>query len=147
MKLNLPEYTFRVKTENNDRFIFDEIRCKFLRLTPEEWVRQNFIRYLIDLKAFPKSLFAIETGFKINTRQKRTDILVYSREAKPILLVECKAPDVKINQTTFEQAVTYNMNYKLKYMVLTNGLSHFAFKEIDGSWQVLKQIPMYEELL
>ncbi len=147
-ELNLPTYKFRLKKENQNTLIFDEIRNKFLVLTPEEWVRQHFIMYLIYHKNFPKALISIESGFTINKRQKRSDILIYNREGKSIVLVECKAPSVKISQKTFDQIVSYNIKYQVKYLLVTNGLQHYGCL-VDyktGNYQFLQDIPDYSDL-
>ena len=101
-KLNLPAYEFRIKKDSNNKLhIFDAIRQKNIHLTPEEWVRQHMIRFLIEEKEFPASLISIESGVKVNRLSRRYDALVYNREGEPILLLECKAPTVKIKQDSF----------------------------------------------
>ncbi len=144
-KLNLPEYVFKTKTENSKDFIFDIIRKKYVVLTPEEWVRQNFIQFLIDEKKYPKSLMAVEKRLLINQQPQRFDLLVYNRKGQPHLIVEFKSPSVKITQDTFDQAVRYNMALHVKYILVSNGLQHFAC-EIDyeeNSYSFLKEIPEY----
>lgn len=145
-ELNLPSYTFRLKEENKLTFIFDEIRKKYVVLTPEEWVRQNFIRYLITDKKYPASLMAIETGLKYNQLQKRADVIIYNRQGQPHLMIECKAPEVKISQETFHQIAAYNMAFKVNYLVVTNGLDHFCCKMdyTDNSYQFLQMIPDFD---
>lgn len=106
------------------------IRKKYIQLTPEEWVRQHFVHLLINQKAYPKSLISIEKQLTINKLKKRTDIVVYNNLGLPQLIVECKAPSIKINQTVFDQIARYNLNLQAKYLVLTNGLQHF-FAEFD----------------
>jgi hypothetical protein len=125
-ELNLPSYTFRLKNENNIVFIFDAIRKKYVVLTPEEWVRQNFIRFLTDEKKYPASLVAVEIGLKYNQLQKRADVLIYNKMGQPHLMIECKAPEVKISQDTFHQIAAYNMSFKVNYLVVTNGMDHFC---------------------
>jgi len=146
--LNLPAYRFTFKEENKKTKIFDAIRKKFLVLTPEEWVRQHVVRFLIEEKGFPASLIAIEAGLQLNGLQKRADILVYSKMGKPILLVECKAPHVKIDQKVFDQIGRYNITFKLPYLLVTNGMKHFCaridFTSKDFSF--LQEIPEYEKL-
>ncbi len=144
--LNLPNYSFKLKQESNGAHIFDSIRKKFVVLTPEEWVRQNFLQYLIQDRKFPASLIAVEIGLKYNQMQKRTDVLVYNKEGKPYLMVECKAPEVKISQDAFDQIARYNMAFKVKYLVVTNGLSHFCcmMDYSTNSYQYLELIPIFE---
>ena len=147
-KLNLPQYPIKLKEEGGKTFIFDSIRKKYLVLLPEEWVRQNFIQFLINDKGFASSLIVIEKGLKLNELKKRADILVYDKQGNPIVLVECKAPDVKINQEVFEQIARYNMVYKVPYLLVTNGMEHYCAK-IDfqnNSFEFLEEIPAYKEL-
>lgn len=145
IQLNLPEYPFRLKQENNTNYIFDEIRKKFLVLTPEEWVRQHLIQFLIQKKKYPRSLIKLEGGLKLNSLQKRSDILLFNKYGEKIMLVECKAPSVKVSQDTFDQVARYNFIHRVKYIVVSNGLHHFC-TEIDfekGSYRFLEEIPEY----
>ncbi len=125
--------------------IFDIIRKKFVMLTPEEWVRQHFIHYLIDHLGYSKGLIRVEFGIQYNELPKRPDILVYDREGRPYALVECKAPDVKITQKTFEQAATYNRVVKARYLMTTNGMEHYCctIDHDKGSYGFLKDIPKF----
>ena len=146
-QLNLPFYNITLKEENGNHFIFDDIRKKYLRLTPEEWVRQNFVKYLIDEKKYPASLIVIEKGLKLNELTKRADVLIY-KDSYPILLVECKAPTVKINQNTFDQISRYNLTFKVPYLMVTNGMNHYCC-QIDfenNSYHFLEEIPYFIEL-
>ncbi|MBI2280661.1 MAG: type I restriction enzyme HsdR N-terminal domain-containing protein [Bacteroidetes bacterium] len=146
-QLNLPFYNLTLKEENGNHFIFDDIRKKYLRLTPEEWVRQNFVKYLIDKKKYPASLIVIEKGLKLNELTKRADVLIY-KDSSPILLVECKAPTVKISQDTFDQISRYNLTFKVPYLMVTNGMSHYCC-QIDfekNSYHFLEDIPEFVEL-
>ena len=147
-QLNLPPYPIKLKEEKGTKYIFDPIRKKYLVLQPEEWVRQNFIQFLIKEKAFPESLIAIEKGLKLNELQKRADIVIYDNQAKPIVLIECKAPKVKINQDVFEQVARYNMVFKVPYLLVTNGLEHYCAK-VDfenNSFEFLQELPNYKSL-
>src|SRR5689334_12958722 len=123
--LNLPAFAFKVKQEKSKFWIFDGIRRKYLVLTPEEWVRQHFIQYLIQHLHYPKGLISPERGVIYNSLAKRTDICVFDTTGKVCMLVECKASSVKINEATIRQATTYNQNIRAKYVVLTNGLEHY----------------------
>ncbi len=129
-RLNLPEYDFRTKTENGKQLIFDSIRKKFVVLTPEEWVRQNFIQYLKNEKKYPVNLMAVEKQIMVNGKQRRFDLLIYLRNGQPYLIAEFKAPNVKITQDTFDQVVRYNMTLRVERVIVSNGLQHFAC-EID----------------
>ncbi|MFY9309301.1 MAG: type I restriction enzyme HsdR N-terminal domain-containing protein [Bacteroidia bacterium] len=135
-----------MKQEGLRTHIFDSIRKKYVVLTPEEWVRQNFLQYLIQDKKFPASLIAVEAGLKYNQLQKRMDVLVYDRLGTPHLMVECKAPEVKITQDTFDQIARYNMAFKVKYLVVTNGMDHFCCQMdySQNTFQYLEQIPVFE---
>jgi len=149
MKLNLPEYQFKIKVTSPGRDeIFDEFRKKFVALTPEEWVRQNFIRYLKEEKNYPPMLIAIEKGIKINGMQKRFDAVVYNRNGKPVMLIEFKSPEVKINQQVMEQISRYNLNLNVNYLVVSNGLSHYCcyVNKHNASIKFLDDIPEYDML-
>jgi len=128
--------------------ILDPIRRKYVKLTPEEWVRQNFVQYLINEGKYPAGLIGIEVLFRINKLKKRADILVHNRKGKPVMIVECKSPDIKLDEGVFEQIATYNMNYKVPYIVVTNGMVHYAGKFNPGQTRpdYLVVIPLYEEL-
>ncbi|MES2591900.1 MAG: type I restriction enzyme HsdR N-terminal domain-containing protein [Bacteroidota bacterium] len=145
-QLNLPSYEFKLKQQGLRTQIFDAIRKKYVVLTPEEWVRQNFLQYLIQDKKFPASLIAVEAGLKYNQLQKRMDVLVYDKQGSPHLMVECKAPGVKITQDVFDQIARYNMVFKVKYLVVTNGLHHFCCQMdyTENAYQYLEQIPLFE---
>ncbi len=142
-KLNLPQFNLKVKSKENKYFIFDIIRKKYVVLTPEEWVRQHFIHYLIEYKNYPASLIAVEKQISINNLSKRTDILIFDRNAGPHVIVECKAPTVKISQRTFDQIARYNLKLNARYLVITNGLQHF-YAKMNASkkkYEFLKDIP------
>jgi hypothetical protein len=141
--LNLPSYPFKIIEREGKFYIFDLLRKKELLLTPEEWVRQHFVQFLIHQKGYSKNHISLEKGLQLNDLKKRTDILVYNLDAVPIMLIECKAPNVKITQDVFDQAARYNMIYKVKYLVVTNGLDHF-FCEMDyecESYRFIEEIP------
>jgi len=147
-KLNLPEYNFRVVRRNNQSFIFDPLRKKELVLTPEEWVRQNFVQYLIQEKKYPASLMRLEMSFKVNKLLRRSDIVVFNQKGEPLLLVECKAPSVKIDQKVFDQIVRYNMVLRSVILIVSNGLKHYCCK-IDyraETYHYLEKIPDYPSL-
>lgn len=125
--LNFPEkYDFEIKEKNSFWYIFDEVRKKWLILTPEEWVRQHTVRFIKSEKKISDSAFVIEKKIELNRQIKRLDILLY-KKSDPWVLVECKAPEIQISQKTFEQAARYNINVKATYILLTNGLQHIYF--------------------
>ena len=145
-KLNLPSYTFKLKSNENKTLIFDKWRKKYLVLTPEEWVRQHFVEFLISEKKYPVSLIAIEKQVTINNLKKRTDIVVFSSDGIPNIIVECKAPYIKIAQNTFDQIARYNLKLKANYLIVTNGLQHY-FCKLDTeneTYIFLKDIPDYK---
>ncbi|MBL0328516.1 MAG: type I restriction enzyme HsdR N-terminal domain-containing protein [Bacteroidetes bacterium] len=144
-ELNLPKYQFKLKEADGKIKIFDAFRKRYVVLTPEEWVRQNFLQYLITEKKYAASLIAVEAGLKYNELQKRADILVYDKQGSPFLLVECKAPEVKISQDVFDQVARYNMSFKVTYLVVTNGMDHFCCK-MDyekNNYRFLEEIPVF----
>jgi len=146
--LNLPPYPFRITLKADQHFIFDELRKKHLVLTPEEWVRQHFIHYLILEKKFPRSLIQIEAGLNLNDRQKRTDIVIFNTSGERIMVIECKAPGIKISQGVFDQAARYNSVHKAKWLVVTNGLKH-CYAQIDhvaSSFLFYEELPLYGNL-
>jgi hypothetical protein len=147
-KLNLPEYTFRYKEEKGKKFIFDEVRAKFVALTPEEWVRQNFLRFMEAHLHYPKALTGVEKMLKVNGLSQRCDILLYNRRGVPVLIVECKAPSVPVNTRTLSQAARYNTTLKVPFLVLTNGLTHYCIKtDVEtGDHEALSGFPSFEEL-
>ncbi len=144
-RLNLPTYSFTIKSEAGRQYIFDKIRKKYVVLTPEEWVRQNFTSYLVSEKSYPPSLISIEKQFSYNKLSKRADILIYDRTAHPVMIVECKAPEVGINQQVFDQVALYNLRFAVSYLVLTNGKDHYCcfLDTPKGSYSFLKDIPDY----
>jgi hypothetical protein len=147
-QLNLPTYPFKIKTEGQRTQIFDGIRKKYLVLTPEEWVRQHFVHFLMSEKGVPGSLIAIEKGLVLNGMQKRCDLLVHDQSGLPLLIVECKAPKVKISQETFDQIARYNMVLKVDYLVVTNGMDHYCCRidHKNSSYEFLRDIPLYTEI-
>jgi len=147
-ELNLPKFTFTIKEIDGKKMIFDPIRKKLVKLTPEEWVRQNFISYLVDYKEFPASLIAIETKVMINGLSQRADIVSYNTQRQPVLVVECKAPQVKVTKQVFDQVARYNMMLKTRLICVTNGMNHYcALLDKDGrQYNFLEEIPNYHQL-
>ena len=144
-KLNFPVYSFRFKNSENKVSIFDEIRKKFILLTPEEWVRQHVVQFLLQDKNYPKSYINVEKLIKINDLSKRYDGVVFQPNGDIFLLIECKAPEVPISQQTFDQIARYNLVLKAKYLMVTNGLNHY-FCQMDfenEKYVFLKELPEY----
>lgn len=149
LQLNLPEYSFRIKKTEKNTLIFDDFRKKWIVLTPEEWVRQNFIRFLTDKINYPVNFIAVERKLNVNGTLKRFDAVVFDKNAEPVVIIEFKAPDVEISQKTFDQTAVYNYVLKAPYLFISNGLSHF-FCKTDfeaGRYLFLEKIPMYNELI
>jgi Type I restriction enzyme R protein N terminus (HSDR_N) len=145
VSLNLPPFGYTLKKESGRIFILDIIRKKYLVLTPEEWVRQHFIHYLITDLNYPRSLIKVEGGLRFNELQKRSDIVVFSREGAPWMVIECKAPDQKLSQRTLHQASVYNHSLQAKYLTVTNGMMHVCC-EVDwiaGKTTVLDSLPKF----
>jgi len=146
-ELNFPKYTFRFKSSENKLAVFDEIRKKFILLTPEEWVRQNVVQFLLNEKKYPKSLTNVEKVIKVNDLTKRYDVVVYNSDGSIFLLVECKAPHIKITQETFNQIARYNLALKAEHLMVTNGLNHY-FCKMDfenEKYLFLEDLPFLEK--
>lgn len=143
--LNLPPFEYKLKQSGANSLIFDELRRKYIVLTPEEWVRQHFVHFLISTCHYPKSLISVERGTVYNKLQKRTDVCVYSNSGKPHLLVECKASHIAITQEVVRQVSVYNQVLQARYVVITNGIQHFCW-EVDfetKQYKPLQEIPVF----
>lgn len=147
-QLNLPKFDFRTKIVNGKTLIFDEVRQKYIVLTPEEWVRQNFIRYLVSHLHYPASLMNIEGGLKLHGNSFRADLLVCDKKAKPLVLVEFKSPKVSITQQVFNQIARYNMTYKVPYLIVSNGLQHYCCRVNFNThdYTFLQEVPSFVEI-
>ncbi|MEP3388921.1 MAG: type I restriction enzyme HsdR N-terminal domain-containing protein [Reichenbachiella sp.] len=145
-ELNLPRFQFKVKETVKGREIWDEFRKKYVVLTPEEWVRQHFLKFLNDYLKYPKSLLKTEFEIKYNKLKKRPDIVAYDNTGSALMVVECKAPEVKISEATFQQAAIYNQTLKAKYLVITNGMDHFCCEQNKktGTFDFVEKIPVYQ---
>ena len=143
--LNFPNYNVLIKTKENKSYIFDRVRKKWLICTPEEWVRVHCVYYLIEKKKYPESLMRIEQELKVYNTRKRFDLLVTDSNINPFILVECKAPSVKITQKTFDQIMRYNLELKCPYLMITNGLSHYfcSVKFKENRISIIKELPNY----
>lgn len=141
--LNFKKYPFRFKSSENSTHIFDIIRKKFVVLQPEEWVRQHTVHFLIEEKKYPKSIINVEKQITVNKLKKRFDIVVFNSDGSIQILVECKSPDIKISQATFDQIAQYNIKLKAAYLMVTNGLDHY-YCQIDAikeKYTFLREIP------
>jgi predicted type IV restriction endonuclease len=143
--LEFPAYDFRLKNSENKPYIFDPIRKKFVHLTPEEWVRQHVLLFLIQTKGYPASLINVEKEIKIYDTKKRYDIVVFNSDGSIFLVVECKRPTVKITQTTFDQIARYNVQLKGELLMVTNGLTHYyCVMDLEKEqYQFLRELPNY----
>ncbi|MFT2011486.1 type I restriction enzyme HsdR N-terminal domain-containing protein [Pontibacter sp. 13R65] len=144
-RLNLPTYAYKIKQSGANSLIFDELRRKYVLLTPEEWVRQHFIHYLLKDLHYPRGLVSVERGATYNQLHKRTDICIYNHAGQPELLVECKAAHVPITQEVVKQVSTYNQVVKARLLVITNGLQHYCW-QVDFKTRTfvpLQEIPPY----
>ena len=142
-----PTFNVRIKHENKKAYVFDEIRKKWIVLTPEEWVRQHLLNHLITEKNVPASLISVEKEVNLNNTKKRYDAVVYNKTMQPVMLIECKAPEVPITEVTLEQTMRYNLILGVSYLLITNGLKQFVIGVENGSGKLLKELPNYSELI
>ena len=147
--LNFPrEYEFDIRADGERSVIFDRVRRQYVQLSPEEWVRQNLLRYLAEDLGFPEGLTAVEQGFVDRGIQARADVVVHDRQGNALVMAECKAPDVKLRQNAVDQVARYNAAVGARYLVVTNGLDHYCWT-VDPerhSYRFLEQLPRYEDL-
>ncbi|GAB4328186.1 MAG: type I restriction enzyme HsdR N-terminal domain-containing protein [Bacteroidales bacterium] len=147
-RLNLPEGKFSIRKEGEKQLIFDRWRRKYVALTPEEWVRQHILLYLTTNLGYPSGLISVEWSVRSGLKQLRADAVVRTRQGNPLMIIECKAPHVSLNQDTFDQAVRYNMPLQAGYILLTNGREHYVLKlnYKTGKAGFIDHIPDYNEL-
>ena len=145
IELNLPQADLRLKDEGQSKQIFDSVRKRFVALTPEEWVRQHFIHFMINEKKYPASLMGVEMLVRMNELSQRADIVVNQRDGKPWLIVECKAPQITINQDTFYQAARYNITLQVPYIVITNGIEHYCLHFNGKNFDYLEDLPAFDK--
>jgi hypothetical protein len=144
--VQFPPPQFRIKKKGEVRHIFDVIRKRWLVLTEEEWVRQNMIAYLIVTLSYPKEVIAVEKVLNLNSLKKRFDVLVYDKQHRPYLMVECKAPDVPLNEDVLQQVLRYNIALPVTWIVLTNGRSTIAWKKVGEQLLLADAIPVWEKV-
>ena len=147
-RLNLPTYSFNLKSAGGSELIFDSFRNRWVTLTPEEWVRQHMAMFLVSELGYPASLILLEQEIRVNRLVRRCDIIAYNRLGKPVLIVECKAPEVAVTQKVFDQVATYNLSLGIRYVLITNGMNHYCV-EMDpegGKHSFLKEIPPYSAI-
>jgi len=148
LSLNLPIFETKLSVRDGKNVIFDIIRKRYVALTPEEWVRQHFINYLITHKGYPASLMANEVFLKLNNTQKRCDTVLYRRDLTARMIIEYKAPHIEITQAVFNQITRYNMVLKVDYLIVSNGLQHYCCKidYTNQTYTFLTDIPEYNAL-
>ncbi len=147
-QLNLPSFGFRTRDDGKNRKIFDDIRKKWVSLTPEEWVRQHLVRYMVEYKNYPPGLINIEKEFQLNKTKKRADIVVFNRSAQAVFILECKAPHIKISPNTFEQVLNYFIGIRARFIAVSNGITHFCIEvQQDGGYNTLESFPTYENIM
>ncbi|MBR1400304.1 MAG: type I restriction enzyme HsdR N-terminal domain-containing protein [Prevotella sp.] len=146
--LNLPEYEIRISKKNGKNVIFDQLRRKYVALTPEEWVRQHFIHYLIEQKGYPQGLLANEIQLQIGDKHLRCDTLLYNKVLQPRMIIEYKAPSVALSQKVFDQITVYNFLLKVDYLIVSNGIQHICCRMdyANQRYSFLKDIPDYVDL-
>jgi len=147
-QLNFPHFTFKVRIVNNRQEIYDPVRHKFVALTPEEWVRQHLISFLVQVKGFPLPVIGVEKQLMLNKMPKRFDLVIFNRNGSPLILAECKAPGVEISEKTFDQAARYNMLLKAEYFLITNGLEHYPCR-LDyekKQYVFIEDIPRFDQV-
>ena len=145
-ELNLPQCNLNIREIASGYEVFDPFRKKFVALTPEEWVRQNFLGFMVEHLGYPRGLVAVEKQLKLNGLTKRCDILAYSKAGHPVLLVECKAPSVPLTNEVFAQAARYNITLQVPFLAITNGLTHYAasISFAEQKFELLKTFPSFE---
>ncbi len=146
--LNLPAFEYKTRETDKGLYIFDEFRRKYVPLSPEEWVRQHFLHWLVTGKGYPGGLIAVEVSLKYLRMTKRADAIVYAPDGKALMLIECKAPHIQISQATFDQIARYNHGFKLRHMAVTNGMEHYFCQLAPNGtqWEFLSEFPDYRTL-
>lgn len=147
--LNLPKTELKVTTRAGKPHVFDFLRRKYVTLTPEEWVRQQFVHFLVDSKGYPAECIANEVSIRLGSMRKRCDTVVYGREAEPLMIVEYKSPGVEITQQVFDQISRYNIRLRVKWLIVSNGLQHYCchIDYANGTYRFVEDIPSYTDIL
>ena len=143
IKIDYPPYQPKIKKELDKEFIFDEVRKQWILLTPEEWVRQNFLQYLIQIKKYPASLISVEKELKLGELKKRTDAIVYNTNAQPWLMIECKAMSEPLNEKVLQQILRYHITIPVPFLVITNGSFCFGFEKVNGNFVEINELPAF----
>jgi hypothetical protein len=143
IKIDYPPYQPKIKKEQDKEFIFDDVRKQWIMLTPEEWVRQNFLQYLIQIKKYPASLIAVEKELKLGELKKRTDVIVYNTNSQPWLMIECKAMSEPLNEKVLQQILRYHITIPVPFLVITNGNFCFGFEKVNGNFIEIDELPAF----
>ncbi len=145
VEIKFPEPGFRIKKEDEREWIFDSLRRKWVALTPEEWVRQNFIAFMLLTKKYPSSLMAVEKEIRLGELKKRFDLLVYDEQLQPWMMVECKSQSVRLDEKVLEQALRYHISVPVRFIVITNGDKTFAWEKKDRGLHAIAELPDHTE--
>jgi hypothetical protein len=143
INISFPEPSFRLKKEGDKEYIFDQLRKRWLLLTPEEWVRQSFIQYLTEIMQYPSSLIAQEKEIRLGDLKKRFDILVYNKKHEPWMIIECKAETVALSKETLQQALRYNISVPVEFLLITNGHTTYGWEKKEGQLHILSELPVW----
>ena len=143
IKVEFPPPAFQIKEEDDTEFIFDEFRKQWVRLTPEEWVRQNLVQFLVQTKNYPSAFFAIEKEIMLGELKKRFDVLIYDRNHQPWMMIECKAMDVELTEKVLEQIIRYNMSVPVPYLVISNGSYNYAWMKHENKLSSISELPLF----
>ena len=143
--INFPEPAFRMKKDNAKELLFDPLRKKWLLITPEEWVRQNFVQYLVQVMNYPSSLIALEKEIPLGELRKRFDVLVYSQDHQPWMIVECIGADIILSDETLQQALRYNISVPAEFLIITNGHHSFGWQKKEGQLHSINELPAWEK--
>lgn len=144
ISISFPPPAFRLKNEDGKEFIFDRLRKKWLLLTPEEWVRQNFVQYLIEVKKYPSSLIALEKEIRVGELKKRFDILVYKKDHQPWMMIECKGTEIKLNDGVLQQLLRYNISVPVEFMIITNGNITYGWQRNGNDLILINELPVMD---
>ena len=142
ISIQFPQPEFRIKKEENKDFIFDTLRKKWLLLTPEEWVRQNFVQYLIKIRNYPSALIALEKEIWLGELKKRFDVLIYNKDHKPWMMIECKGGEIKLNDSVLQQVLRYNISVPVDFIVITNGNFTYGWQRTGGDLKLMNELPI-----
>lgn len=146
-QLNLPQYAFKIEKRQKDYFIWDVLRKKWLLITPEEWVRQHLLWYFLEELDYPKSYIKSEVSVHLGENTQRADIVIYNEKVQPAIVIECKAPEIKLNQNVVDQACRYNYELQAEYLIVSNGMEHLVYKiAADKRVELLDKIPEWKTI-